>query len=526
MSNSKCKPPPTAAKTAGETSYQKGSQTMKVTTHIFWEKLATRFMAVLMSVVMVTSLVPVAKAASWSVQEKVAIASIFDYDYYKSNYADLQKAFGNNTGAYFEHLLNHGISEKRSFSRVYNHNDYHNTYVDLQNAFKGDPVKLLKHFISNGMNEQRVASKTFNVKIYADNYVDLTATFQGDWKSYFAHYTSNGYKEGRNATTKINQPVPVAQGDTLPAGATLTANQFIRSQNGEYTAVMQSDNNFVVYHGATVATNALYSTATVGSGGTKFTLQKDGNIVLYDASGNAKWSPNIHGKGAVKLVIQNDANLVAYTETGTPVWASAIVVGKTDTMFVGQTFRNDQALTSANKRYTAVMQSDGNLVIYEYGTAIWSSKTNGNSKAYFAFQSDGNLVVYDQAGKAKWSPNIHGKGATRLVMQSDGNLVAYGINNKAIWASNTARKDNLDMITVHWWGISVYIPNEAFSEADGEAWSYAIGEVGDSYIPGLGTIIGLAVEHIGFATLRAIAQGRGFKIDVTWIGLVIGISAQ
>ena len=51
-----------------------------------------------------------------------------------------------------------------------------------------------------------------------------------------------------------------------------------------------------------------------------------------------------------------------------------------------------------------VMQSDGNLVLYDSGSCpLWASNTSGNPGATFAVQSDGNLVVYSAAAKALWS---------------------------------------------------------------------------------------------------------------------------
>jgi hypothetical protein len=69
------------------------------------------------------------------------------------------------------------------------------------------------------------------------------------------------------------------------------------------------------------------------------------------------------------------------------------------------------------------------------GESIYSN--NGN---YFAvMQTDGNFVVYTSAGKALWSTNTTGSGADWAVMQSDGNFVLYNNSQgRAVWSSNTA----------------------------------------------------------------------------------------
>jgi hypothetical protein len=84
------------------------------------------------------------------------------------------------------------------------------------------------------------------------------------------------------------------------------------------------------------------------------------------------------------------------------------------------------------------MQTDGNLVLYhgpKEGTAIsgwgnngqvvWNTKTYGNPGAYAVMQDDGNLVVYSTSGRALWSSGTFGHPDAVLVLQWDGNLVIY-----------------------------------------------------------------------------------------------------
>lgn len=50
---------------------------------------------------------------------------------------------------------------------------------------------------------------------------------------------------------------------------------------------------------------------------------------------------------------------------------------------------------------------------------------------------DGNLVLYGPARKALWSTRTAGKAVTAAVMQSDGNFVLYN-NSQAVWHTHTA----------------------------------------------------------------------------------------
>jgi len=88
-----------------------------------------------------------------------------------------------------------------------------------------------------------------------------------------------------------------------------------------------------------------------------------------------------------------------------------------------------------NGSYRMVMQGDGNLVVY--GRTIWNSGTF-LSGSFFAMQGDGNLVGYTQASRPVWASNTNGNTPDVLALQSDGNLVLYG-GGRALWQSGTYR---------------------------------------------------------------------------------------
>jgi hypothetical protein len=101
----------------------------------------------------------------------------------------------------------------------------------------------------------------------------------------------------------------------------------------------------------------------------------------------------------------------------------------------------NQKLVSRNGKYEAVMQSDGNFVIYaENREPIWTG-TNGMGLPDYrlGMQADSNLVVYGSSGPT-WASGIRtGTAPYTLVMQDDGNLVIYDSSSRAIWTSDTAR---------------------------------------------------------------------------------------
>lgn len=90
----------------------------------------------------------------------------------------------------------------------------------------------------------------------------------------------------------------------------------------------------------------------------RFVMQSDSNLVLYGPSGRALWASNTVGRGAHHLRMQGDGNLVIYNAADKPIWA-----------------------TGTPRHYNAhlVVQNDGNVVIYDSGRPIWATGTDGRA---------------------------------------------------------------------------------------------------------------------------------------------------
>ncbi len=106
----------------------------------------------------------------------------------------------------------------------------------------------------------------------------------------------------------------------LRAGQSLRAGQELKSDNGQFTLVMQNDGNLVLY----TPTGPVWDTGTwrlqPALRPNRLDFQNDGNIVLYNSVNYVGWSPNIHGKGGDRLVVQDDRNVVVYAPDGRAVW--------------------------------------------------------------------------------------------------------------------------------------------------------------------------------------------------------------
>lgn len=124
---------------------------------------------------------------------------------------------------------------------------------------------------------------------------------------------------------------------------------------------------------------------------------------------------------------------VSFTSAGVGVTG---VVGSG--VAVNNTMPPGSSLVSNNGQYSFQVQTDGNLVVYKGGSALWSSKTGGQPIRDFVIQGDGNLVMYRTNGTAGWASGTNGKAITALIMQDDGNLVLVN-GSTPVWATNTSQ---------------------------------------------------------------------------------------
>jgi hypothetical protein len=238
-------------------------------------------------------------------------------------------------------------------------------------------------------------------------------------------YRQDGTPAWSASAGKIAEP-PHA---TLDAGQTLSSGRELTSPNGLFHAVMQRDGNLVGYGPA----GAIWSTGTRGIGNS-LVLQDDGNAVIYGADGSAKWASGTRGGG--HTIELDDSGVLEIRNAGDElVWDSqAALPGSV--LYAPNHLETDDLLRSDDGHYRAVMQADGNFVVYGPTGATWQTATSGVESS-FEFFEDGTAKVVAGNGAITWSgrPGAGGVAPFRLVMQSDGNLVEYDGQGRAVWSS-------------------------------------------------------------------------------------------
>ena len=99
-------------------------------------------------------------------------------------------------------------------------------------------------------------------------------------------------------------------------------------------------------------------------------------------------------------------------------------------------------LLSANGQYRALLQADGNFVLYRGNAVLWQSQSARGQGVYTAMlQPDGNFVVYtgtpSQPQEAIWASDSAQEGGTYVLkLENDGNLEIH--RRSPIWTQSSA----------------------------------------------------------------------------------------
>ena len=94
-------------------------------------------------------------------------------------------------------------------------------------------------------------------------------------------------------------------------------------------------------------------------------------------------------------------------DEGTPVQPTQ-GSSSSSTLSPGAVLQPGQSLRSDNGAYRLVLQNDGNLVAYsQENQPVWHTRTNGERVTHAVMQHDGNFVLYDGV-KPIWNSQTHG----------------------------------------------------------------------------------------------------------------------
>jgi len=246
------------------------------------------------------------------------------------------------------------------------------------------------------------------------------------------------------AAARVVRP---GEGSSLHPGMALDATQTpqLTSENGRYFVVVTTG-------GLTLFDKILHGE---GYGGVLWeakpgsvdqcVMGADGSLTLVDASGSRRWSSQVPTAGS-RAVVQNDGNFVQYSPDGVGEWHTETYVH--DMIADGTFMKPWHRLTSRNGQYYAIVQTDGNFVVYARGQrrSLWATDTHGSAVAGVQFVGGHMAVCEDRAcSKRLWGAAPGPHPGSKMVMQDDGNLVVYNKEGRPLWATHTVQTSLLQV---------------------------------------------------------------------------------
>jgi hypothetical protein len=177
-------------------------------------------------------------------------------------------------------------------------------------------------------------------------------------------------------------------GPKLVPGASLARGGSLTSPNGDYTAVYQTDGNFVVYAGKT----ALWASNTMGKASNALVLGGDGNLIIYNGSIRI-WETHTGNLPPRELVLQDDGHLVLYKSAGGASWGTGTWGGPSNTGGrAGAQLRDPRAVALA---LTSIWENDTPKIDYAYAENIDDGRGYTSGRAGFCTGTGDAILVVE-----------------------------------------------------------------------------------------------------------------------------------
>jgi Protein kinase domain len=249
----------------------------------------------------------------------------------------------------------------------------------------------------------------------------------------------------------------VGVGSSMVAGDTLQPGQYLRSSNGRFDLAMQRSGDLVETERR--SETPLWASGSGGHPGAYAIVQGDGNLIVYPKGRSAPqsgqptsalWQSETNGHPGASVHLLDSGNLVIRPHGATTVlWQTGTVPGDIGSqLLAGDELHPAQYLQSPNGAYR--LSDDGRagvLRLYavgKSGCALFQMPRSGVASSLAVMQTDGNLVLYTPgSSRIAWQSGTSGHPGANVVLENDGTLVLATPTGVLLWqaggASSVAR---------------------------------------------------------------------------------------
>lgn len=272
--------------------------------------------------------------------------------------------------------------------------------------------------IRNELNKFNKLSLYNNLKQYSNN--TSLSTSHNDW----VDKEVSSFELTGNDQTSLKLSI-----NNIIFSNILFSNGYTWKSEGDesLTIVMQTDGNLVCIKNKLI----IWASNTSGNNNAKLCVTRKGQLIIYSSTKQILWSYDDNGKVFIphsRLVYEFwNGNITA-------------IDNQTKKFFYGENkkrlypnlfYSNGYEIRNGN--YKAVMQTDGNFVIYNSNNLEWDSQTFNNN-AFLGMHTNGNLVIYRNRDikSSMWSSNTSGNDGSYLELTNIGCLAIKNKENKII----------------------------------------------------------------------------------------------
>ncbi len=249
----------------------------------------------------------------------------------------------------------------------------------------------------------------------------------------------------------------------LPRRSSLAPGQYLApgsqlvSPNGLFILTYNNDDGTLVL--TDWKQQPLWNSNYSSSQPTMAVYDSQGNFYCYDANYNAYFTISSDNNSPFIFTLQANGNLVIYDDNQNVQWqsntAQQLPTVTRQALFAGDIMFPGDVLVSANRRFSLIYQTDGNVVLYDgYATPVWQTETGGLApgNGRLVMQGDGNLVLYaiedGEYGTPLWAINQIGAtlvAGSHAILQDDGDLAVYSgstiTNDTLVWDTGINQDD-------------------------------------------------------------------------------------
>lgn len=225
-------------------------------------------------------------------------------------------------------------------------------------------------------------------------------------------------------------------GGTAYGQANYQAQNKSSSASGAYQFINGTWKSYASHIGYGQYSRAMHAPNDVQDAVAKSAFMRNGN----KGSGSNLWKAS-YACWRVGGTIKNAPQYGSQTPPGTSARVLQScprnIPAQSDKFVIGNGLRPGQSLSSANRLYHLVFQTDGNIAIYDKcNKVLWATSTANQSAGLFVLQSDGNLAVrtgdYSRVVK---NFATTGRGANFVKITDSGFLGIYDANGRQVWRS-------------------------------------------------------------------------------------------